>query len=194
MTYAERSGVLLIADISGYTEYLAADELSHAEGIISRLLEAAIVGAGGGLDATKLEGDAIFFLGDETKITPQTLRAAVTEMFARFHACRRDVTSMNTCHCRGCATAARLGLKFVAHYGRFGEHSIHGMREVIGQEVILVHRLLKNNIGLREYAAFTSALVDRWGSVPPGGTRHQESYEHIGDVELWVWNLEGSAP
>jgi len=195
MAYFERTGILLIADISGYTEYLTAEELAHAEGIISRLLEATIGAAGDGLKVAKLEGDAIFFVGEDAKVGAEVLRAAIERMFEGFHACRAEVTATNQCRCQGCLTAAKLGVKFVAHRGRFGEHVIHGMHELIGADVIVVHRLLKNTVGLRQYAAFTAPLVEAWGNqVPAGGVRHVDQYEHIGRVELWVWDLGAGAP
>jgi hypothetical protein len=105
MDYRERTGVLLIADISGYTHYLERIPLAHAQTILADLLEATI-------------------------------------------------------------------------------------NEVIGSDVVLVHRLLKNHVALREYAALTDALVRRYA---PGGLhnaiRCTESYDHLGEVPVWVWDL-----
>lgn len=188
--YRERKGVLLIADISGYTEYLEGTELAHAQGIISQLLDALIHAAGESFEVAKLEGDAVFFLAEDQGLAPDGLRDGVHRMFEAFHARQAAITSTNACRCRGCVCACKLGIKFVAHHGSFGEHVVHGFREVIGPEVILVHRLLKNTIGLREYAAFTVALLERWGEAAPAvDRRHMERCEHIGSVELGIWDL-----
>jgi hypothetical protein len=189
--YRERKGLLLIADISGYTEYLESTELAHAQGIISDVLETLIDAGGEAFEVAKLEGGAVFFLGEGQRLRPDGLRDGIWRVFDAFHGRQAAITSTNTCRCRGCVCACKLGIKFVAHHGSFGEHTVHGLREVIGPEVILVHRLLKNTIGLREYAAFTVALLERWGeAAPPVDRRHLERCEHIGTVELGVWNLD----
>ena len=188
--YRERKGLLLIADISGYTEYLESTELAHAHGIISALLETLIDAGGEVFEVAKLEGDAVFFLAEDQRLTRDGLRGGIWRMFDAFHRRQAAITATNTCRCRGCVCACKLGIKFVAHHGSFGEHIVHGLREVIGPEVILVHRLLKNTIGLREYAAFTLALLARFGDAAlPVDRRHVERYEHIGAVELDVWDL-----
>lgn len=56
---------LVIADISGYTQFLKLRMLSllHAEEIISSLLEAVVAGAEYPLQLSKFEGDAVFLYG-----------------------------------------------------------------------------------------------------------------------------------
>ncbi len=46
MAYRERTGVPLIADISGFTHYLERSPLAHAQTIVADLLEATIEGVG----------------------------------------------------------------------------------------------------------------------------------------------------
>ena len=97
--------------------------------------------------------------------------------------------------CAGCACACKPGLKFVAHHGRFGEREIRGLRELIEPDVNLVHRLLKNGTGLREYALFTSALLQRWQEKAGRlDGRHKESYDHVGVVDVAIWDLRALLP
>ena len=44
---------------------------------------------------------------------------------------------------------AGLDLKFCAHLGSFVEHDVAGSRELVGSDVILAHRLLKNTVPRR---------------------------------------------
>lgn len=192
MSYREQEGTLLIADISGYTEYLEGTELAHAQQIISQLLDATIDAAGEPFVVVKLEGDAVFFVLPRPGVSLGELWERVMRMFRTFHERQYSLTSQRSCTCRGCACACKLTLKFVGHYGRYGEHEVHGLREVIGPAVIVVHRLLKNSIDARAYVALTETLVVALrGDVPSGGQRHQEQYEHIGTVPLFVWELTG---
>lgn len=191
MAYRTRTGTLLIADISGYTEYLAHAELEHAQAIITVLLESIIDAVDRRLELVKLEGDAVFFVSEQGPELGQTVVANVVSMFRAFHLRQQRARRETGCPCQGCACACGLGLKFVAHHGTFGEHDVHGLREIIGPDVVIVHRLLKNTVGLREYALFTAALVDQLGADAPGVRleAHSESYEYIGVVPTGVWDL-----
>jgi class 3 adenylate cyclase len=186
--YRERTGVLLIADISGYTHYLERIPLAHAQTIVADLLEATIAGVGDPFEVVKIEGDAVFFAAGEE--AAPFVHGAIRRGFTAFHDRLREVSASNTCRCRACLRARRLGMKFVAHYGSFGEHAVRGFNEVIGSDVVLVHRLLKNHVRLREYAALTDALVRRSDpGSPPHAIRSIETYDHLGEVPVWVWDL-----
>jgi hypothetical protein len=54
---------LAIADVSGYTGYLAGVELDHAQDILADLIST-IVGAMAPFQLSKLEGDAAFHVPD----------------------------------------------------------------------------------------------------------------------------------
>ena len=61
---AIQRGVLIIADIGGYTHYMNWNRmhLAHAQLTVAALLES-VIDAGKGLKLAKLEGDAAFFWG-----------------------------------------------------------------------------------------------------------------------------------
>jgi hypothetical protein len=54
-------------------------------------------------------------------------------------------------------------LKFFIHYGTFGIQRISGHDELIGSDINLLHRLLKNSVtettGVRAYALYTDAAI-----------------------------------
>jgi len=190
MSYCERKGLLLIADISGYTEYLEHEELQHAQAIIAQLLESVIDVACGSLELVKLEGDAAFFVAEDGPKIGDLVLGAVHTMFEAFHRRLREIEHATTCQCAGCVCACKMALKFVGHYGSFAEHHIHGLRELIGPDVILLHRLLKNTVEMREYALFSEALVDKLGEHVLPFKEHTERYKHIGIVTTAVLDLE----
>ena len=61
-------GYLLLADISGYTSFVAGTELEHSQDILSELLEVIIIHLKPQLVIHKIEGDAVFAYAAENKI------------------------------------------------------------------------------------------------------------------------------
>src|SRR6185436_19414081 len=60
---------------------------------------------------------------------------------------------------------------------------------------IVVHRLLKNHVieqtGIRAYCLYTDAAVQRLGlgELLSGFIEHSETYEHLGEVKVWVQDM-----
>jgi uncharacterized protein YndB with AHSA1/START domain len=67
-----------------------------------------------------------------------------------------------TCPCRACATVQELGLKFVVHHGEFTRYEVAGRVQLHGNDVNLIHRLLKNTVPIREYLLATASALSAW--------------------------------
>ena len=74
-----------------------------------------------------------------------------------------------------------------------------GREELVGREVIVVHRLLKNSVqeslGLAAYALYTGECVAAMGLTDPaaaGLREHSETYDVVGEVRGWVRDLEAA--
>jgi hypothetical protein len=72
-------------------------------------------------------------------------------------------------------------LKFVIHAGQYDTQDIGGRTELIGPEIVVAHRLLKNSVPVAEYALVTPALGNLGGSGLPT-TAGSETYEDVGTV------------
>src|SRR5687767_15573292 len=113
--------LLLIADISGYTEYMGSHRmtLAHAEASTARLLDK-VIDAARGFDLIEIEGDAAFLSRQADKLDRDATVAATTQaavsMHRAFHI-ERQYVATNLCPCDFCAQADNLKLKFVAHLG-----------------------------------------------------------------------------
>jgi hypothetical protein len=89
-----------------------------------------------------------------------------------------------------------LNLKFVVHTGPVVRQEMAGLEELIGRDVIVVHRLLKNDVGERTgaaaYALLTDACATAMGLDPAalGMTPHAETYDVVGEIPGWVLDLE----
>ena len=105
----------------------------------------------------------------------------------------RQATS---CNCNACVRIPDLNLKFVVHHGMALRQRVAGSEELLGSDVIVVHRLLKNEVverlGISAYALFTQAAVDAMAINPTelGMDPLVETYEHLGEVSTWVQDLE----
>ncbi|HEY7025764.1 MAG TPA: DUF2652 domain-containing protein [Candidatus Limnocylindrales bacterium] len=187
---------LLIADISGYTEYLSTVEIDHAQDILADLVGTVVTSLKPGFRLAKLEGDAAFCFAPAEKIDGSQLLDTIEHCYFSFRRRRRDVRQATSCECNACTRIPNLNLKFVAHHGVALRQKMAGREELLGSDVIVVHRLLKNDIvekmGIPAYVALTDQLVQTMGIDPAQLDMHErtETYEHIGDVKIWVHDLE----
>jgi hypothetical protein len=186
---------LAIADISGYTSYLAGVELDHAQDILSDLT-VTLVEAMAPFQLLKLEGDAAFSYIPGDSIDGSMLQDTVEGAYVAFRKRLRDIQQASTCECNACVRIPELDLKFVVHHGIIGRQRLIGLDELVGPEVILVHRLLKNEIiertGFAAYALYTQALVEA-ASIDPaaqGLREHHEQTDVAGDVTAWIADLD----
>lgn len=88
-----------------------------------------------------------------------------------------------------------LNLKFVVHHGTILRQRVAGREELLGSDVIVAHRLLKNEVvastGTEAYALFSQACVDAMDVDVAAIGMHpsSETYEHIGTVPVWIHDL-----
>jgi hypothetical protein len=176
---------LLIADIGGYTRFMKVHRinLSHAQYIVGQLLEAVIDAAAPALELAKLEGDAALFYGTLSKDEELAKLARKVIVIQRAFLRRRLEFELNrACSCDGCVQAGQLSLKFVAHEGEIAFQKIKKHKELAGVDVILVHRLLKNDVPIAEYMLMTAPVH---ALLEPALQLHARPIEH---------DLEGLGP
>src|SRR5919109_308475 len=170
--------------------------LAHAEVNTARLLEK-VIDAARGFDLIEIEGDAAFLSRQAETLDPDATVAAITQaavsMYRAFHIERQHVAT-NLCPCDGCVQADNLKLKFVAHIGEVATQTIKQRRKLVGIDVILVHRLLKNPVQVPEYVLFSEELY-RTGATPLPEPVHEVSQdlEGIGPVRLYFVDVEDLA-
>src|SRR5438309_445181 len=152
-------GLLVMADISGYTKFVAGTEAEHSREILAELMDGIAKSFGGRLAIDQVEGDA---LACTTERTDVEVVDWLRETFRLFHGRLRDIRTATTCPCRACATVQDLGLKFIVHRGEFSRYEVAGRVQLHGNDVNVVHRLLKNTVPLREYLLATAAAQTSW--------------------------------
>ncbi|MBI4277699.1 MAG: DUF2652 domain-containing protein [Armatimonadetes bacterium] len=189
-------GCLVLADIAGYSEYLSGVELTHCQDVLADLVGTIVAQTRGSLRLAKLEGDAVFCYGPDGTGDGSMLLALVESCYFAFMGRREHIRRNTTCQCNACRTIDRLNLKFLTHHGEYVIHQVAGSHELVGRDVVLAHRLLKNSVteklGFRGYALFTLASVQRY-SLDPQALRmakHADSYQDVGEVIGYVLDLE----
>ncbi len=193
---AVERGCLAIGDITGYSTYLAGVELEHSQDILADLMGVVVEQMRGVLHLAKLEGDAVFCYGHEGETDGAGLLTMTESCYLAFARRLEHIKRHTTCQCDACRLIPRLNLKFMTHFGQYVLHDIAGNRELVGQDVILVHRLLKNTVAdrtrLRGYAFFTKACVERFGLDPAvlGMVEHTQAFDDVGEVTGYVLDLE----
>jgi hypothetical protein len=187
---------LVIADISGYTGYLAGVELDHAQDILADLVDVIVGALRPAFKLAKLEGDAAFVYLPAATVDGPGLRDVIESCYFAFQRRLRDIRQASICECNACARMPTLDLKFVAHHGLVARQRMAGREELVGSDVIVVHRLLKNHVveslGLPAYVLYTDALVRAMGLDDPaaaGLREYRESFESVGEVVGWVGDL-----
>jgi hypothetical protein len=189
----QTNGFLALADISGYSAYLASTELENSPRVLGELLELIVDHLVPPFQLSKLEGDAVLVHAlDGAFSRGETLLEVIEETYASFRDGIRAI-ERNLCDCDACRRSPSLDLKFVVHHGTYGTHRVAGSEELIGREVALAHRLLKNGVaeetGWRGYALFSREAFDRIGLRPEGVRERTETYD-LGTVDTSSLDLD----
>jgi hypothetical protein len=187
---------LVIADITGYTGFLAGAELDHAQDILADLMSTVVNAFRPTFKLAKLEGDAAFVYTITAAIDAAQLQDTIERCYFAFRRRLRDIRQASACECNACILVPNLDLKVVAHHGRIVRQRIASSEELVGSDVIVVHRLLKNHVeeatGASAYVLYSAACVAAMGLEDPragGLLEHREEFEGVGEVVGWVRDL-----
>ena len=183
------TALIFIPDISGFTKFVNETELAHSQMIISKLLEVILESNEMGLAISEIEGDAVLFykLGDAPSLS-DIARQSKT-MFLQFHHYLQAMNRERECDCGACAQISHLTLKLIVHFGKVTTITIRNFMKLLGADVILAHRLLKNNVPGNEYTLLSEHYLQTQKNRDPGEVIDWDEikegsidYEHIGTV------------
>jgi hypothetical protein len=189
---------LIIADISGFTGFMSQKSISlnHAKQIVVRLLKSIIETTEGSLRVAEIEGDAVFLIavveGSEEDVA-RLVKKKIDDVFRAFQTERDSIDDLRTCVCNACVQVRSLQLKQVIHLGEVVREKIGSFEKYFGPDVILVHRMLKNSVGAKEYVMMT--LPANSAAGPLDGLRKEErteEFEGMGKVKTVVYFRSGS--
>ena len=196
MASIPETGLLLVADLTGYTAYLSGSELEHAPVIAGDLIETIVGRLDPPFRLAKLEGDAAFLFAEDGRADGSLLLDAVEASYLAFRRRLRSIDQATSCDCNSCRLAPRLDLKLFVHHGTYVRSRIAGRDELAGSDVILVHRLLKGAGAAaareRGFALFTAQAIEALGVDPTSLelSAAEETIEHLGPVSTFTLDLE----
>jgi hypothetical protein len=114
-------------------------------------------------------------------------------MFSNFHRQLMVIERDTVCQCGACQSASNLTLKFVAHYGYIKEIKVARFVKATGVDMIIAHRLLKNDVDSSEYLLITEPYCEAPGHSDPNPTlqwtKSNQRYDEIGRVDFEFANL-----
>ena len=163
----------------------------HAEEIVTELMEAVLGKVEEPLILNKLEGDAAFAYA-RMSATPEEARLILDKVYSFFTAFRAKQQELikageGGCFCEACCNIGSLKLKAIVHYGQAVIKQVRQLEELAGVDVILAHRLLKNNLQAQEYLLLTEAFCQARGTSPDAeGAEYRERFD-IGEVRGRVY-------
>ena len=174
-----QEGALVLADISGYSKFVQQTEVDHSWSILHELLDTMVRSLDGRMDVSQVEGDAILFISG---LSVADVIQALMGTFVAFHRRLRDMQTVTTCPCNACASIGLLKLKFVVHFGKFSRQRLGNVEQLHGADVIIPHRLLKNNVPSKEYLLVTDPVLERLDEETRAGfTGHVEHFD-VGEI------------
>ena len=193
-----QKGYFIIADITGYTAFMTGSELDHAQDILKTLFETLHDGIKPPLIISNYQGDAILtYVPENNFVQGQTLLELMENIYNGFALKLEQMHRNTTCTCNACRNIPNLDLKLFSHYGEYVIQDMRGKEELSGPDVIIAHRMMKNSVkektGKEAYLLLTETSA---GAMQLGEycssemTPHTESYEHIGDVNMYVHCLK----
>ena len=187
--------IILIPDISGFTEFTSTTEIDHAAHIITELLELVVELNATGFTLAEIEGDAVLFYRKGEPLQREQLVDQCLRMFASFHRQLMVIERDTVCQCGACQTASNLTLKFIAHFGYIKEIKVAQFVKATGLDMIVAHQLLKNDVDSDEYILMTEpccdAVVREDGNPTLQWAKSSQAYDAIGNVRYEFATLAG---
>ena len=179
--------IIFIPDISGFTDFTTATEIDHAAHIIAELLELLVESNEAGFTLAEIEGDAVLFYRTGESLERTRLVAQCLTMFSRFHERLMVIERDTVCQCGACQSAGKLTLKFIVHFGYLKEIKVARFVKATGVDMIVAHRLLKNDVDSAEYILMTQSCCAAAGHAEDHPTlqwsKSSQAYDAIGTVD-----------
>ena len=195
MSTTTQQGFLILADITGFTPFVANTELEHSNEILHNILKGIVSYLTPTFTLAEVEGDAVFVYSPVQRFPRGEMILEIIESsYCAFRDIKSSVQRMRTCNCKACQMALSLDLKFIVHYGEYIMNDVSGKKKPLGTSVNIVHRLLKNRIsevtGWKAYALFTKECVDTIGMNSIKFHQQTERFDHIGAIETFSIDLD----
>ena len=151
---------LFIPDMSGFSNFVTNTETLHGQRITALLLEEIINSTPEDFSVSEIEGDAVLFYKEGSAIDLKDFLDLTSHIYKNFHIRKEKMIDERVCECGACKSIVKLTIKFIVHYGEIAFIDVRNFKKLYGKDVVLAHRLLKNNLKEKEYVLFTKEYFD----------------------------------
>ena len=188
-------GLILIPDISGFTNFVNTVNIKHGVVVTKDLLNEIINSNPFDTHLSEVEGDALLYFKLGKPILPEQLFKGLRKMYEAFN--RRYEVLKNRY-----AVKSALSLKFIVHYGNILIYDIQGFKKLFGQTVIESHLLMKTGTHLQDYVLITDdylravaastgeILLTDWNFNCHGS----QSFNGLKEINYYFFNLSATHP
>lgn len=186
----DRPTLICIPDISGFTKFMSETNSDLSHKVVSSLLNKIIYTNTIDLKVSEIEGDAILFYLHGNLPTFDVLLKQCLHFHDEFYKQLKILTRKNSGDEDSQNINNLLGLKIILHYGKHVEAvQIGNHIKLMGEDVIIAHRLLKNAIKEDEYLLFSTKLLGYYEKQQLAESIDLEqlkagknNYKHLGEV------------
>ncbi|MBO6880479.1 MAG: DUF2652 domain-containing protein [Winogradskyella sp.] len=183
--------LICIPDISGFTKFMSETDYELNSKVVPSLLNEIIYSNEIGLKVSEIEGDAVLFFkrGELPPLKDLIAQCEFfyTQFYKQLRALHDDFKDVKD----GKKISQTLGLKIVLHFAK-GVDSVQIGKHIklVGEDVIVAHRLLKNKIDCEEYILLSNELLKQYTFNEADTNTYldqlkkgKDYYEHIGEIE-----------
>src|SRR3982751_6811027 len=147
--------LICIPDITGFTRFMAETNLEFSKKIIPPLLRNLVSSNILNLKVGEVEGDAILFYRYGALPSFKELVDQCKNFYIKFNEQLESLKIEFPGDFAKYISANKLALKIIVHAAEMTSTHIEGLIKLIGEDLVVVHKLLKNSVEAPEYILFT---------------------------------------
>lgn len=190
--------LMCLPDLTGFTKFISDADINFSGKVIPTILKSIINGNRSEFKVGEVEGDAILFYTFEPFPSLQQLYDQSLHFFTTFQEGLKEIEKEYPDEYRKYLSAGKLGLKVVLHSGLTTDEKIETRTKLIGEDVIIAHRLLKNSVSENEYILLSESLLSTYEEEDISKTfngirlrKGRDYYEHIGMIPYRYFPVNG---
>lgn len=187
-----------VPDITGFTKFIATSDINFSKEVIPALLRKLIDANIIKMSVAEIEGDAIFFYKSGRLPSVNRVAEQCKHLYKTFSDFLDNLQKSDPENHTKYLADNQLGLKIIIHYGNISLANIKGRTKLLGEDVIVAHKLLKNGIYELNYILLTEKYLSKvrnrqkleqwfhWEKLHSG----HEKYDYIGEVHYRYITLD----
>ncbi len=177
-------------DITGFTRFMAETDIEFSRKIIPSLLRNIVNSNTLNLKVGEIEGDAILFFRFGPLPSLKELGEQCINFYLNFNKHLESLEKEFPDDFERYISPSKLSLKIILHAAEITSTNIEGTIKLIGEDMVVVHKLLKNTVKEPEYILLTEKLLSNYTEDEILKTFHwftleksEDEYEYIGSIK-----------